>query len=65
VNRTILIAASFLRVSDVDHGFLAETLHAGWGPAERQLPPDTPMLVRKPTMIFEISTMIEDRGSLA
>jgi hypothetical protein len=40
--------------SDVDHGFLAETLHAGWEPAERQLLPETPI-------IFELRTMIEDR----
>src|SRR4029453_4450753 len=29
VNRTILIAASLLRVSNVDHGFFAEALQAG------------------------------------
>jgi hypothetical protein len=62
VNRTILIAASFLRVSNVDHGCLAETLHAGWGPAERQLPPDTPRWLESHTRIFELSTMIEDRA---
>jgi hypothetical protein len=49
-----------LRVSVVDHGCLAETPHAGWGPAERQLPPDTPMVARKPARIFEIPAMIED-----
>jgi hypothetical protein len=38
VNRTILIAASLLPVSNVDHGFLAEALQAGWRPVERQFP---------------------------
>jgi hypothetical protein len=66
VNRTILIAASFLRFSDVDHGFLAEALQAGWRPEERQLPSDTRYVFEIPTMIFEIRTLDRrSRGSLA
>jgi hypothetical protein len=62
VNRTILIAASFLRFQMSNTDSLPEALQAGWGPVRAPAALPIPDALRMPATIFEISTMVEDRA---